>query len=111
MITQRLKIGNEWIEVTYNSDKELLEKGSFWREVAKRTKCDVCDKTDISLNMRVPKGFSYYGLKCNDCGADINFGQVKATGEFFLRWDNKFTKYDAEAKPEELVEDTDKVPF
>lgn len=102
MITQRIKVGNEWLEIEYNSDKDLIEKGQFWREVAKRTSCDCCQSTDISLNFRKPKGYSYYGLRCGSCGASVNFGQIKASGEFFLKWDSKFEKYQAdEGKPDE----------
>ena len=100
MITQRIKIGDEWLEVQHGNDKELIEKGAFWRDVSRRTECDQCESTSVALShyKTKEKGYKYYGVKCQRCGAFLRFGQIQADGSFFLKWDSKFEKYQPDNK-------------
>lgn len=84
--TLKIKIGSKSLEITGEGDnKQVIKNFSFWSQLP--DKCGLCKSNNMALNYRSPKGNDYYGLKCLDCGADLNFGQYKQGGGFFLRSD------------------------
>jgi hypothetical protein len=91
-----MQLGDKSISISSEgTEKEVMKEASFWSQIP--TSCGSCKSTDISLNYREPKGFEYYGLHCNSCHANLNFGQAKSGG-FFVRGDSKWEVYKGEKK-------------
>ena len=58
-------------------------------------KCGLCGKSNIVLQTRVAKGYTFPEFSCRDCGARANWGQYKEGGYFLKNWD----KYQPEYQP------------
>ena len=85
--------------------KQIIEQASLLQSIPE--KCPLC-QGEIKFDFRKPKGFTYYSLKCVKCGATKNFGITKEDNSLFLRYDEKFTKYNGEAK---TTPNADQPPF
>ncbi len=76
--------------------KSIIEQASLIQSIP--SKCPLC-QGEIKLSFRKPKGYTYYSLKCTKCGATKNFGITKEDDSLFLRWDEKFEKYEPKSEP------------
>lgn len=105
-ISVQVRLGNCVLTKTEDGpDKECWAKLSFFSQIP--VTCTECGKSNVAMNHREAKGFSFSGIKCLSCGAESTFGEYKAGG-FFVKEGGKFTKYrgkTAEAKPETDPED------
>jgi hypothetical protein len=97
----KVKIGNGMIEIEGKDFKEVWAKAGFLNDVPR--KCSLCGSEDVAPMYKTPKGYEYYGMKCRSCGAEQTFHSKKDDGSPFIKWDDKFEKYDGsksqEAKP------------
>lgn len=56
-------------------------EGSFEADSA----CGLCNGTELSAEVRHPKGFTYYSLACIGCGAELQFGQHEQSPTLFAK--------------------------
>ena len=77
-ISDRAKIEAECRDV-----KQVFAFLSHADDVLGVKKCGNCMATDLSFLHRQPQGFDYYSIRCNACGHELKFGQVKDTGRLF----------------------------
>lgn len=87
--TLKIKLGSKVLELHgEGTGKQMVKSFAFWANLPE--KCGNCNDSNITLNYKSPKGNDYYGLKCLQCNAELNFGQHKQGDSFFLRWDDKW---------------------
>src|SRR3990167_1076320 len=87
-----MTIGNKKLTLEGDGDqKKIIQAFSFWSQLPQ--KCSACKSTNIALNYKSPKGNDYYGLKCLDCGAELNFGQHKVGGTFYIKSDSTWERW------------------
>lgn len=104
--TIKIKLGDKVLELQGEGDSKTIVKGfSFWANLP--TKCGKCGDTNITLYHKAPKDNDYYGLKCLKCTAELNFGQHKQGGSFFLRAEQQWEVWTPEKRSEEKSEPRD----
>ena len=99
-----VKIGDSKLTVELEV-KDLMEVSDvlgFYHTLPKV--CSECNSSDLYLNRREVKNFTFNGLKCAKCGAELKFGSLKAGG-FFTRRGQKFEKYVDKSFNQEKEED------
>jgi hypothetical protein len=115
-----LKLGNKLFKVSGEGTyKEIVKNMSFWTQLPEV--CDSCKSTKIGLQHRGAKTkegkpVDYYGLKCLDCGAELTFHEKMEGKGFYLTYDDKFEKYQANTITQTQIEhapinDPDSIPF
>lgn len=114
-----LALGNKKLVLDGEGDsKTIIKAFGFWCNLP--SKCGACNSTNIGLHHKAPKGNDYYGMRCNDCTAELNFGQNKTGGSMFMRADAKWEKWsgghDEDAKeakrdPYENYNNKENIPF
>jgi len=114
MVRLKTKVGKDVLEIESQSLKEICMASSLTGMFP--DKC-ACGSERIFLNHKSPKGNEYYGLKCKDCGAELNFHQRKEGG-FYLKHEDKFQRYQGGGESSERSEsnegktfDEDRIPF
>jgi len=99
MHTLKIKIGKAMLEYQANDMEDIHKFHSYMGMLPEV--CDSCQSQNIFLNHRqvigkegdkAGKVFNYYGVRCKDCGATLNF-QKSDTG-YYISWDKKMEKYD-----------------
>ena len=93
------------------TQQQVMQILSFWSTLPE--KCGKCDSPNIELSYRKPKGYDYYGLRCAECNASINFGQAKEGGNFFIKYDANWEVYKAQPLTDEKRDRApdDDIPF
>jgi hypothetical protein len=87
MIHAKLLFPRVEITVEAESLKELMREAARAGEVFGIAKCGNCRSEFIRLEHRTPKGFEYFCWRCEDCGARLDFGQLKDGSGFFRKSD------------------------
>lgn len=90
MIKLKTNIGNQPIQIEFESMKQLHKFGSIYGNLPH--KCDACGSANIFLSYKNPGGNDYYTLQCGDCTADANFGIHKDGSGLFWKAE-KMTVY------------------
>lgn len=58
-------------------------------EIFGHEKCGKCGKANLHPRYRNPGGYDYFSLECQDCHAELKFGQAKETGRLFPKaWED-----------------------
>ena len=99
MVTLKRKVGNSQIEVQAQDFKGICSADDLLGRMP--DKCSLCGSADLHLYHKTPKGNDYFGVRCRGCGAEQAFHQKKEGG-FYIKWDDKFEKFDGssrEARP------------
>lgn len=106
----KLKLGNMQLSVTEEGkEQDIVKSLAFWSSLP--GSCGACNSTDIKLEHRQPKGYDYYGLRCNACGAGVNFGQARESNKFYIKWDAKWEKFKKSDSNEPGDFNNEDVPF
>lgn len=80
----RAQYGRIWVEIDCADVKEAMKGLSMYGEVFAETTCGRCNSVNILPEHRTDdEGHDYYSLKCNDCGAELSFGQHKVGNTLF----------------------------
>lgn len=88
----KFKLGNS--QIMFESEgkaQDIVKDLAFWGTI--RSECGSCSGHNVSLNHRHAKGFDFYGLICNDCGAQAQFGQLKEGNRFYMKHNAKWEKF------------------
>lgn len=64
-------------EFEAGSPKEAIEILASYSEVFAESVCKNCGKDKIHFSHRVIDGNAFFGLSCDSCGAQFDFGQKK----------------------------------
>lgn len=64
------------IEFDFNDQKDLFGKMHMLQEILTENTCGKCGKHNIVFSVRTVDKYTYYELKCKDCGAVLQFGQT-----------------------------------
>jgi len=91
MVTLKRKVGSSQIEVQAQDFKGICSADDLLGRLP--DKCSLCGGTDLHFYHKTPKGFDYFGIRCRGCGAEQAFHTKQADGSFFIKWDDKFEKY------------------
>ena len=86
MFTLKLKFGNGMLEYQNSDIKAVHKFSAIWGALPQI--CQVCQGKNVILNYKSPGGNDYYGIKCLDCGAELNLHQKKEGG-FYAKADDK----------------------
>jgi hypothetical protein len=95
-ITRQYKLGDTAFKVESGDHnmRDAFREVAFWDEfIRDHNKCGKCGSANVSLFNRAPKGNEYFGMHCNDCGAEKNIGQHKNAPTFFCKKDEPWTKW------------------
>ena len=84
--------GKLTFEAEISSGKQAFEVAAKMAELFEETHCGCCKSEHIRHEVREYDGNSYYKMLCNDCGAQLDFGQKKDGKSLFAK------RYDSEAK-------------
>lgn len=105
MIKLQLKIGKGVLTFENNDIKAIHRFSSLYGKLP--AKCDNCSSENIYLSHKNPKENDYYGITCKDCGAELNFHQLKKGG-FYVKWNEKMEKYNPDNQQSEQPKPTKK---
>lgn len=113
MFTIKTKIGNSVLEYQAPDMKTIHKWSSIYGALPPA--CSECSSKNLHLFHKSPKGNDYFGVRCNDCGAELSFHQLK-TGGFFLKQGDRFQKWTGDgetSKPSatKQVDEDGTVPF
>lgn len=111
------------IEFDGDDPKDLIREMSSAMEVFGEPCCGMCKSVNIRPSFRKVKGYEYYELQCNDCGARLGFGQTKEEQKLFPKrklqdgsfdrqhkgW-SKYTPQESSPRQQSLPNEED-VPF
>ena len=87
-----MTIGKSKISCEAHQMKEIHKFSSVWGMLP--NKCDECGSDHVYLYHKNPEGNDYYGIKCKDCGAELNLHQKKLGG-FYIKNGEKMQVYRA----------------
>ena len=76
-------VGRAWIEVEAQSVKDAMRDLSEYAEVFGETVCGVCQSDKVTPEHRVAKGYDFYSMVCQSCGAKLDFGQTREGERLF----------------------------
>jgi len=82
-----------WLEVEANSVTEAIEIISGYATVFSITKCGKCGSERVRPEHRVASGYNFYNIRCDECGAQFDFGQHKEGGTLFPKRDKGWYVY------------------
>ena len=77
------KFGTFAVEVEADNVKDAFADLAGVAEVLCNNVCGACDSKEVRPAIRVFDGNTYYAMQCRSCGAELGFGQTKATGSLF----------------------------
>ncbi len=84
----KVKLGDKVLELSgEGAETVIIQALAFWSQLP--NSCGKCKSLNIGLSHKAPQENDYYGLKCNDCGAEFNFHQKKKGG-FYITKDDKW---------------------
>ncbi len=92
--------GKVTIKVVGEDTKDLFRQLAAAQEVFDADyACGCCNSVHLRYNYRVADSFSFYELKCIDCGAALSFGQRKDGSGLFPKrsgegTENGWSKYE-----------------
>ena len=70
--------GRITIEVQGETAKELFKELASVQEVFDAANaCGMCQSTNLRFNVRVVDSFTFFELRCVDCGGALSYGQRK----------------------------------
>lgn len=69
------------IEGEVSDFKDMIKKLSTFEGIP--TECKHCKSKNLWPSYRQPEGFTYYSIKCSDCGWEFKYGQKKEGGGLF----------------------------
>lgn len=96
--TLKFNLGSKQLSFDGEGDlKTVLKQFAFLTQMP--TKCGACKSNEISFLFKSPKGNDYYGLSCQACGCENNFGQYKTGGFYHKNEWKKFSKNDNSGLP------------
>lgn len=99
----KLRIGGDvMLEVTADSPKALVSELSAYSEVLVHQTCGNCKGTSVRHEHRLAKGYEFYGMRCLDCGAKLDFGQHKEGGTLFAKTGEGWQVYRSESVPDDV---------
>jgi hypothetical protein len=68
--------------------KDCLVKLAAIQELFEEPACGACKSKRIRFNVREFEGNTYYKMICQECSAQLDYGQHKVGGTLFVkRWD------------------------
>ncbi len=86
--------GRLTVKISANDPKDLFEQLARFSEVFEvNTACGHCKSDNTRLSVREVDSNKYYERKCNACGYGFAFGQLRAGGALFPKWQQGWTKY------------------
>ena len=88
-ITYTTASGKISVELEGDTQKDLFGQLGAFQEIFDQATCGKCSSTSIRFVVRDIDGNSYYELRCEDCGARLEFGQIKKGGGLFPRRKDK----------------------
>ncbi len=95
MINASTTIGRFTISVESQNLKSVHAFCDVYGRVPQQ--CGLCKSQNIHPYTKSPKGNDYVGVRCADCGAELNFHQKKEGG-YYLRYDDQWDRYDGGQK-------------
>ena len=107
----QIPLGNKKLTIEGEGDSQNIVKAlGFWAQIP--TTCGACKSDNIGLSYKSPGDYDYYGLRCADCTAELNFGQKRDGSGFFISADSKWEIWDGnkEKKPAKQEPSGD-IPF
>ncbi len=84
-VTYTTGSGRLTFEVECPSGKVAFEVVAAIQELFEEPCCGACKSKNIRCDVRVFDGNKYYKLVCNDCAAQLDFGQHKEGGGLFVK--------------------------
>ena len=115
MVRFKQKMGRGQIEIEAQDFKQICSAMDLVGRFPE--KCSMCGSDDLHLYHKMPKGNEYFGIRCRSCGAEQSFHQKK-DGGFYIKYDDKFEKYQGGGESSERSDsndgkkfDEDKIPF
>ena len=72
-------------EVEVQTGKQAFEVVAGIQELFEEADCGCCKSGNIRCNVRVHDENKYFSLVCNDCGAQLDFGQKKDGKTLFCK--------------------------
>lgn len=79
--------GSTALEIEVDNQKAAFEAIASFQEVFEEEKCGKCQKDNLKFQVRNvtegKKNFTYYELKCRDCGAKLAYGCHLEGGSLF----------------------------
>jgi hypothetical protein len=80
----RTRNGRMLFEVTGDTQKALFREIAALQAVFEVDEtCGLCQSPAINFEARTVDGNEYFTLRCQNCGAQLNFGQHKQGGTLF----------------------------
>jgi len=95
MFTLKLKFGNGMLEYQSPDIKTVHKFSAIWGALPQT--CQVCQGKNVILNHKSPGGNDYYGIRCIDCGAELNLHQKKEGGGFYIKSDDKMKVWEGKS--------------
>ncbi len=76
--------GRITIEVQGENAKELFKELASAQEVFdSASDCGMCHSVNLRFNVRIVDSFTFYELRCVDCGGALSFGQRKNMADLY----------------------------
>jgi hypothetical protein len=106
-----LKLGTKLLKIcSEGKETDVIKNLSFWSTLP--DKCNACGSLNLGMFYRRAKEkFDYYGLTCNDCGADLTFHQKMDGGAFYIEKKDKFERFTPSNQIEHKPSKKDDVEF
>jgi len=71
-------------EDTADNDAQFFQKAAFYFELPEV--CANCDGKSLKVTHRMPKGYDFYAVACDNCDHELPYGQLKDTkGKLFAK--------------------------
>ena len=88
-VTHTSTYGRQTFEMEAHGIKDAFMKLSMLQDAFEADNlCGCCQSVNIRFEHRVTgENFNYYALRCNDCHAELSFGQAKKGGGLFVKRD------------------------
>lgn len=80
------------IEVDGKDAKEVFESMAHAQEVFLNTHCGACDSDNTRFVCRKSGKYTFYEMRCMECGCSLAFGQRSEDGALYPRRTDKDTK-------------------
>jgi len=89
------KTKDDRMEITFDGKgiEDVVTALAQIQDILENPVCEACNSTNVVLERRVSKGYTFYAAKCQEssCGAKLEFGQRKdetGGGLYTKRWDS-----------------------